>query len=304
VNILNRERDEAMNGSTQHNSDRRDIILSKIKEVPALPALTVELCEMIGDKDVDVKEIIRRIEFDPSLTANVLGLANSSYFGVMREIPSVHEAVVRLGLNRIFHLVMASVIGPIEGQEIKGYDLLPGGLWEHSIAVAICTDNLAKALKINPPDHVFTAALLIDIGKIVMGTFVEIDVAPITKLAFEQNLSFELAERKVLGIDHAEVGAALLEYWNLPDYLVQVVKYHHEPEKYKEDKVTMDLIHTADLLCQLGGIGAGVDGSNYTISEEVTTRLNMSTQIAENVIYMTVCGLKELSDLLSLNPGR
>jgi putative nucleotidyltransferase with HDIG domain len=255
--------------------------------------------QLIQNADVDLGELARTIEYDPGLTSNILRLANSAYFGCPRSISTMREAVVRLGMNTMFQLVVTSAAGPLMRKPIKGYDLPSGKLWEHSVAVAIGVQQLAATLGIKPPDYTFTAALLHDVGKVVLGTFLEVDAGPIMDLAFEEQISFEVAEQQVLGIDHAEIGAILLEDWNLPKYIVDVVRWHHQPEHFSGNTLVVDLVHVADNLSMLGGIGTGSDGLNYCPSEEVTEKLNITTHIAESVICKILIGLDQLSDLLT-----
>ncbi len=263
----------------------RDEILSKIHSIQMMPASTIEVIQLLQDPDVSISKLSRTIEYDPGLTSNILRLANSSYFGFSRAINSIKEAIVRLGTKDIFRLVMTSAVAPITQSTVKGYDLPSGELWRHSAAVAIGSDQLAAALGIKPPDHTFTAALLHDIGKIVLGTFVEVDASPIMGLAFTDHVSFVEAEHKVLGIDHAEVGSVFLAEWGLPSELVEVVRWHHEPECLKGDLLAVDLVHVADILCLMSGVGlGGIDGLNYHVSNDVSSRLHLTIRITEKVI--------------------
>ncbi|NQT93412.1 MAG: HDOD domain-containing protein, partial [Lentisphaerae bacterium] len=178
----------------------RDEILAKVHSVPALPMAATKVISLLQDPDVGVSEVMKVIEFDPGLTSNVLRLANSAYFGGNREIVSLRDAGVRLGTNQVFQMVMTSSVSQVAAQPVRGYSLPAGELLEHSIAVAIGAEQLAEALGRKPPGHTFTTGLLHDLGKIVLGTFVEVDVAPILEMAFQNQVSFEVAEQHVLGI--------------------------------------------------------------------------------------------------------
>ena len=214
--------------------NHRDEILGKVSTVRSLPAAALEAVELLQDPEVPVMRVAKIIEFDPGLTANILRLVNSAYFGFHREVNSVRDAIVRLGTKQVTRTIMASAAGSVIRSAVKGYDLPAGQLWEHSVAVAIASDQLASVLDLEAPDYTFTAALLHDVGKIVLGTFVQVDVSPIMKLAFEEHVPFEVAEQQVLGIDHAEVGAVLLDNWNLSAQIVEVCRWHHEPERIAE----------------------------------------------------------------------
>lgn len=283
---------------------QRDAILAQVRSIPALPTAATRVIALLRDVDVDIAELLRAIEYDPGLTTNVLRLANSAYFAGPRMIGSLREAIVRLGMNRLFQLVVTTAITPFGRPEIKGYDLPAGKLLEHAMSVAVGSEELAAQLGVKAPDLTFTAALLHDLGKVVLGTFVDVDGPAIIELAYQRKLSFQEAEREVLGIDHAEVGAALLEQWSLPAAIVQVVRWHHEPERYEGDRLLCDLVHAADHLSLQSGIGVGIDGLNYHPSPQVFARLNIDETVSEKTICRMLSGLDELRGLLTPNNGR
>ncbi|MBU1948867.1 MAG: HDOD domain-containing protein [Candidatus Eisenbacteria bacterium] len=214
--------------------------------IAAIPPAASKALDILMDPDVDLPKVIPCLEFDPGLTSNLLRLVNSPYFGFQRDITSVREACIRLGIRRVRDLVVASVVGPIVRQSIKGYSLESCALWEHSVATAIASEKLSGALGIQMPFATFTSAILHDVGKIVMGTFVEIGSGPIMRLSREQGLDFNKAEQQILGTDHAEVGAALLHEWSFPQIIVDVVRWHHDPEEAPEPSISLDIVHCAD----------------------------------------------------------
>jgi len=277
----------------------RNEILSTISSIPAMPTVIVKIRKLLSDPDVSFMELAQTIKYDPGLTANILRLTNSAYFGFSKSVNTVQQGVVRLGTKRIFELAVAAAVAPMTQKEVKGYDLSPGKLWEHSVAVAIGAEQLALALDIKAPDYTFTAGLLHDIGKIVLGTFVEVDAAPIMELSLQKDVSFDEAEKQVLGIDHAEAGAILLEKWNLPEGIVNVDRWHHRPDQFQGDMLVLDLVHVADVLAMMSGLGVGQDGLNYHTSSEVASRLKLTTKITEAVVCKIMDGLKELSSLFN-----
>ncbi len=262
---------------------RRDEILNKVSAIPALPASATQAIRLIQSETTGLSDIMKAIEYDVSLTADVLRLANSAYFAGPRQISSLREAGVLLGAARILQLVLASAVFPVASRPIKGYDLPANDLLDHLLAVAIGAEELGKRLRVSVPHYTFTAGLLHDIGKIVLGTFLEVDGEAIRQVAFEEQISFEAAEDRVLGINHAEVGAALLESWQLPEGIVQVVRWHHSPELAGAEALTADLVHAADMLSIECGLGVGVDGLNYRIGPDVAERLRLKATLAEQV---------------------
>ncbi len=260
---------------------RRKQILDRVFALPALPEAMTRVMRLLDCPEVDAGEIARAIECDPGMTSNLLRLANSAYFGGPRQIGSVREAFVRLGSKRTFHLIVSSVFAPMARRPVAGYDLPAYALLRHSLATAIACEELAKALAMPVPDNVFTAGLLHDIGKIVLGTFVQADGAAIQQLAFQERTPFQEAESRVLGIDHAEVGAELLCAWNLPEGIVDAVRWHHDPDRSAAPSHMIDLVHAANLLTLMWGVGSGADGLNYLGSAEAARRLRLTPELSE-----------------------
>lgn len=274
-------------------------ILAKINTIPAIPSAATQAIHLLQDDDSDMNEIVEIVKHDPALTANLLRVCNSSEFGSFVKFTSIHDSLIRLGTRRVLKLIMASAVGPSIGQPLRGYDLPAGGLWEYSVAVALGTEELAAELDLPQDPMTFTAALLHDIGKIVLSTFMVVDAAPIVELATNRQISFEAAEREILGIDHAEVGAKLLELWNLPAEIVEIVRYHHEPDRLEEPSWALDLVHVADVLAMESGIGAGIDGLNYRVSPDVHDRLKLNNSVLECAMCSVLTRLSEMQSLFN-----
>jgi putative nucleotidyltransferase with HDIG domain len=179
---------------------------------------------------------------------------------------------------------------------VPGYDLPPGELWRHSIAVSVAAEGLVKELEIGATEEIFTAALLHDVGKLVLGTFVKDEFAEI-EAALKRDVSFEVAEEMVLGTNHADLGAQILTQWSLPSDIVNAVRWHHTPESADKIDTMLDIVHVANVLCLMIGIGAGSDGLQYQPSEVVVERLGLESYHLEKVASQTLQWANELSDI-------
>ena len=261
-----------------------------------MPGAAVKLLALIDDPDVSVSQIEAILRHDAGLTANILKLANSAYFGIPSTVGSVRQAVVILGLKRLIQMVIASCVSAIMDKPVPGYDLPSGELWRHSIAVSVAAEGLVKELKIGAAEEIFTAALLHDVGKLVLGDFVKDDFSKI-EAALNQNVSFEAAEDMVLGTNHADIGAQILTQWSLPADIVNAVRWHHTPESAAKNGTMLDIVHVANELCLMIGIGAGQDGLQYKVSEAVTERLGLASQHIDKVAGQTLEWTNELSDV-------
>jgi putative nucleotidyltransferase with HDIG domain len=278
-------------------ADSRERILSKLSSVAAIPTASVELVRLVQEPDAPNAKLAQAIEYDPSLTSNLLRLSNSAYFGFSRAVSTVRDAIFLLGRNEIFQLVVASVVGKMTQKSVRGYGLSPSELWDHLMGVAVVTRRLGEALHPKIPSYTFTAGLLHDIGKIVLGTFGEVDPEPIMELAEQEQIDLVSAEQRILGIDHAEVGARLLESWNVPAYLAEVVRWHHEPEKDPGQAIVSGLVHVADALCIEAGIGTNANGHIRWLAGEVLQKACLETHISDEVIEQALEELEGLRDI-------
>ena len=164
-------------------SDLLDKIMAKIDAFPSIPGSAVKLIELLESDDAPVNDIEEVLRLDPGMTANVLKLTNSAYFGLPTKVGSVKRAIMLLGMNKIKQLVMASCVGAVMDGPIPGYDLPAGELWRHSIAVSVAAEGLSRELKLEGTEDIFTAALVHDVGKLILGQFIQEDLAAIDEAA-------------------------------------------------------------------------------------------------------------------------
>jgi putative nucleotidyltransferase with HDIG domain len=276
----------------------RETILKSIKSVPSLPSVVIRIRQYLNDPNVSFDTLSKVIEHDPGLTANILQLANSAYFGWARRIKTVKEAITRLGTNRIFQMVLCMSVAPLVRKPIKGYDMDPAGLWEHSFGVAVTAEKLVQLLKLQGHEEAFTAGLLHDMGKVVLGTFVEVDDAPIREIVAREGTTFNAAERRVLGIDHAETAGELLRLWNLPAEVADAVHWHHEPSSCEgKHRQAADLLHCADTLAMRAEWGVGADMDHYRMDEQAWRRLGLDAQLADGVLRLATPEFEEMREL-------
>ncbi len=274
---------------------RKREIISKMKSFPSMSGVAAKVLKLLDDPDASAGQVERLLKQDPSLTVNLLKLTNSAYFGIPSKVGSVRHATAMLGWKRLSKLVMAACVSAITDRQIPGYDLPSGVLWQHSVAVSVTAEGLMRELKVAESDEIFTAALLHDLGKLILGGFVEEDLKEIQTLA-ARGIPFQTAEQEVLGTDHAEIGALMLESWSFPPNLVSAVRWHHDPDSAPETSAMMDIVHVANVLCLMIGIGIGVEGLHYEPSVSATKRLGIKPTQLELIASQTLEWAKELTD--------
>ena len=274
---------------------RKREIISKMKSFPSMSGIAAKVLKLLDDPDAGAGQVEQLLKQDPSLTANLLKLTNSAYFGIPSKVGSVRHAIAMLGWKRLSKLVMAACVSAITDRKIPGYDLPPGVLWQHSVAVSVTAEGLMRELKVAESDEIFTAALLHDLGKLILGGFVEKELDEIQEVA-ARGIPFQMAEQEVLGTDHAEIGALMLESWSFPPKLVSAVRWHHDPDSAPETSSMTDIVHVANVLCLMIGIGIGVEGLHYEPSVSATKRLGIKPTQLELIASQTVEWAEELAD--------
>jgi putative nucleotidyltransferase with HDIG domain len=277
-----------------------DQILSKVKSFPTMPEAGAKMLGVLEEPDTEISDIEEILRYDPGLTANILKLANSAYFGIPSKIGSLKQAVMVLGFKRLKQLVVASCVSAVMDKSVAGYDLPPGNLWRHSIAVSLAAEALVKDKKKTVSQDVFTPALLHDVGKLVLGTFVKEELVAIKSIA-AKGVPFVVAENMILGTDHAEIGAQILTHWNFPKEVIHAVRWHHNPDSPKTVTPQMDIVYLANLLCQTADASDGTGGQSVELSPAVIERLGVQVNQFEEISANIAQWVDDLSDAQAFN---
>lgn len=259
-------------------------IVEGVNDLPSLPHVVIRVMELTEDQNSTAQDINSALSQDQGMTAKVLKLANSAYYGFSRRISSVTDAVVLLGFRTIRSIVMAASVSDILSKEIEGYALAQGELWQHSQATAIAARMIARETKFGSFEVAYTAALLHDIGKVILNTHLSEAYNEVVEKVNNESIPFMEAEDQILGFNHAEVGAKVAEIWNLPEELVEAIAYHHNPEKAKINPKLTAIVHIADAISVSMGIGIGIDGMLYPISDEAMKLLKLDESHIEKII--------------------
>ena len=282
------------------NHSNLNEILARIKSFPSMPATGAKMLRMLEDPETTVDEIEDVLRHDPGLTGNVLRLANSAYFGIPSKVASTRQAVLLLGLKKLIQLVIASCVNAVMDKPVPGYNMPPGDLWRHSIAVSIASEALVKDKKHIDAEDIFTSALLHDIGKLILGHFVKEEREAIEKIA-DTGVPYVVAENMVLGTDHAEVGAQILGQWAFPRDVIDAVRWHHDPDFIDRRRPAIDIVYLANVLCQTGENGSKPEDYSSDLSPAVIERLGLDVAQFDNIKVRVSEWVGELSDALTFN---
>jgi len=271
-----------------------------------LSVVATRLIALSNDERATASQYEKLIRPDPAMTANLLKLANSAYFGIPTEISSVHQAVVLLGTKRITEIAVGYAFRQLVPDEVPGYQMDSSGYWLHCIAVAVMAERLAETIKGGTPDLTFTVGLLHDIGKLAVGTFLEDEASKIRAKISDGETDLVAAERSVLGFDHARVGALLADRWKLPRSISEPIRYHHDLDNMSADnpaRQVAELVHLADALAHSLGYGADIGELARTVGTDVVMNCGIRVQQLEFVAMDAMQYIEELGEQLGLAKG-
>jgi len=278
-----------------------ETVLKSASQLPPFPVVIQRALQIIDDPKRSVQDIVDVIQYDPSITMNVLKLCNSAHFGLRRSVYSLRDALVLIGFNQLLEIILSQASLRFLSSACKGYGLESGELWKHSLACALLSGIISKRLNREAKTAHFTAALLHDIGKILLSQHVNDYFENIKEAIQRDHLSFSEAEKMVLGIDHAEIGAWIIEQWAFPKMIVSAVRYHHAPFLISEDQEFNLLIYLCDLVTIITGIGGGVDGLSYHAYGEVMRQFGLREKDIDQFIIQLEDQFQKVGKLLDIH---
>lgn len=252
-------------------------ILDDVKSLEPLPQVAMRVMTLSSKVDLVPRELVEVIQTDAGLTAKVLKLCNSAYYGFRREIASLPEAGNLLGCSTLVNLVVTSCTA----MYFRNY----GGQsadaarrqWERSISTAIGASLLAEVRGGVDRNRCYTVGLLENVGHLVMERFLP-DVRTRLEAEIAAGSTRLAAEHTVLGIHHGEIGAQLAERWDFPDALVDAIRFHHEPQRASGDPVLVGIAHLAEMGAQRHASAAGHEPAAYEFCDSALAQTGMSRE--------------------------
>jgi len=254
-----------------NSPDVREAI-TQIRKLPTLPAVLGQILATTADPDSSAADLGRLIENDQSLSAALLRIANSAYYGYPRQIKSITAAIVRLGFYEMRKLALAATAFRSLSAGRSDYDRVQ--LWRHAIATAIATERLAGMLGISN-EACFVSGLLHDIGKVVLDKLYPGPFRTAARQAHAQHKFVRETECDLFKLDHAQAGAFLAEHWELPPEIVEAIRYHHAPGLNAIDPALVNLVALANFTAYQAGLGESSNGRPALLPETAAIALNI-----------------------------
>jgi HD-like signal output (HDOD) protein len=261
-------------------------LIQKMDDLPILPNIISKVMKIIDNPYSNADHLTELISMDQSLTVKTLKLANSAYYGFPREIVTVTEAVVVLGFLTVRNLILTSTLYNIFVNETDEREFDRRKFWKHSVATAICARLIVSATAPGQKEEeeAFTLGILHDVGKVFLDTSYHEQFLNVLKEHRKNRKEpFYETERRMLGIDHGEIGSLIIDKWNLPENFIEPIKYHHFPS-LASDKFMTGVLHVADIISKYSV--ANYDGADIVsqISEEALIAINLKEQNIKTVI--------------------
>ncbi|MBM3822372.1 MAG: HDOD domain-containing protein [Verrucomicrobia bacterium] len=253
-------------------------LIERAEKLTAPSPAVVKLLDFLNRSEVDNDEILAVVRKDPVLCCKLLATCNSPAYGLSSQVGSLDQAVLYLGSQVIYRLVLALSFGPSLTRKLGGYAIDGQDLWKHSLLAGTLTSKVIEAMPRSnfEPSVAYTAGLIHDIGKILMNQALDNKTKEaIQKIIEGQGLSLLEAERAVLKTDHAEVGAHLLQLWKLPEIVIEAVANHHAPVIHPHPKLS-SVIHVANVLAHGAGSTPGWSSFAVRAHEEVPEALGLN----------------------------
>lgn len=270
-------------------------ILKSLDNLPPMPHVVFKAKEIMVDPDSSVRDLSRIIETDQSIVSKVLKLANSAYYGVRGKVSSIHHASTLLGLETLGEVVMMAGISGFLGKSMKGYQQEAGDLWQHSIAVAVCSRIIAGKKIPELKDNGYMAGLIHDIGKIVLDPYIFERKEEFEGLLGDEQQTFLNAEKQILGFDHAEIAFEICKKWNFPEDIAFAVRYHHHPSLAQGNELSY-IVHVSDYIAMLSGIGYGSDSLLYQVEEDTMNFLSLNQEDISNILLEVIEAVQQITE--------
>jgi len=281
--------------------------IQKADNLPTLPAVAIQVLEMTRADDLSVTDIAEVIQQDPALTGKLLRVVNSSLFGMARQVSSLPQAMVVLGLRTVKVMVLSfSLVDLSKQYKRSGFDYPL--YWRRSLTTAVSARLLADHVRKNLAEELFVAGLLCDIGALAAIQFAPELYQPVVDLHGKKTIRLHVAEQQQLGLTHEEISALLLQRWSLPNDLCEAVRTHHHalsdpPHGHDAPAVLALTLRAAALLADV--FVSDVDASYLPrISQELTSALSITAPELDRVLKELDTHVKQVASLFAIDIGQ
>jgi len=279
------------------SEDLKKIVMQAV-DLPTIPTVARKVVKALANPNTNISDLNKLISTDQALSARILKIANSAMYYCQREINSLTVAMTRIGFSSLKSIVVAISTKGI----YKTFGESEQLLWEHSVGVSIASQTVAQAIGGFKVDEIFVGGLMHDIGKTLLNNKDPKKYSQVFQEVHEGGKRFIEAEQEIYGFTHAEAGSLLIEKWNLPDILTDVIRIHHDLDSDQQISQTTlrtaALINLADLICLKLGIGYKNPINSFNLSKVLSAQiLEINEEGLENLTNKTITAFQDNKDI-------
>jgi putative nucleotidyltransferase with HDIG domain len=272
-------------------------IINNAGELVSLPDVFVRVNELVNNPHASAADIGQAVEQDAALTARLLKIVNSPYYGFPSSIDTISRAITIIGIQDLHDLVLATAtVGTLSKIDSERINIEK--FWRHSLYCAVISKILAEHLHENSTERMFVTGLLHDIGTLVMYQAIPDECSQAIELAKETGQDVHAAEKSIIGFSHNEVGAELATRWNLPGNIIEVIRHHHEPEQANSHPLDVALIHIANFITNTLDESCNRTGNIAHINKATWAMAGLQPTIIEDVLEKADSKFAEMHKLL------
>jgi HD-like signal output (HDOD) protein len=272
-------------------------LLEKIEtsgDLPTLPAVITSVLQLIRDPKTSASDIGKAISGDMALSAKILKIVNSAFYGFQRKISTITQSIVILGFNNIKAAVLGvSIVKAFDdiSDETKAIFFNREDFWKHAVGCAAAARSVARHINFDQAEECFIAGMLLDVGKLILDQFATDIFKKALRYSRDEQISLERAERQIIGFSHSQLGAYITNKWNFPENLTQAVLHHTNPTAVKAEEEIQKLVavvHFGRILSKALNIGNDGEAVMPRLNKEAWFLLKINEADLETIMESTL----------------
>jgi HD-like signal output (HDOD) protein len=270
-------------------------ILRNVMDLPPMPQTVLKARDIMANPKSDFKELADLFETDQAIATKILKLANSPYYGYSGKVTSIQRASLVLGHKTLGELITMGGTASLLGKRLEGYGLDAGALWKHSLAVAFGARIIANKTEPGLSNDAFTSGLIHDAGKLILDQYIKERWELFEEFMADGQQTFLSAEKKILELDHPEVASEVCKTWNIPQPLTVAIRHHHLPSRSNGSKLAY-IVHVADAIAMMTGLGLGIDGTLYQMDDTAMEFLDLKEEDVNDIMGKVLEAAQKISE--------
>lgn len=276
-----------------------EIRISRSENLPVLPQIVSQVLKLADDPEASPKAMERIIERDPAVTAKILRVANSSYYG-LNQVPSIGRAISILGMNTVRSLVVGVAYQQIIAGRAAASHFNKLEYWRHSLGVAVGSRILAKLKVPMKSEELYVAGMMHDVGLLALDRFHPLELDKAVKFATDEGMKLHESEQLLFGFDHSQLGALLAERWGMTPLIVSAIRFHHDIYGDEDSQTTSAIVSLANQLAHQCGLTNNVPSRDPQIDDDLLQVVGIPVEQMEVIKNVMVQEINRAEEAFSI----